>query len=82
MFDQSPELEAIQEVYAKLGRVERKIDWIAGIVITAVSLTLLYFVRRVGNQYLGENSWATWPVPGSVDIRLSESRLNLELYGT
>jgi hypothetical protein len=41
MFDQSPELEAIQEVYAKLGRVERKIDWIAGIVITAVSLTLL-----------------------------------------
>ena len=23
-----------------------------------------------------------WPAPGSVDTRLSESRLNLELYGT
>jgi hypothetical protein len=32
-------------------------------------------------------SWLTgfaalWPAPGSVDTRLSESRLNLELYGT
>ncbi len=42
--------------------------------------TLINKPRSTGYRRLWE--MGHWPAPGSVDTRLSESRLHLELYGT
>ncbi len=43
-----------------------------GIVLSSINCRLFNVCRRS----------AEWPAPGSVDTRLSESRLHFELHGT
>jgi hypothetical protein len=47
--------------------------------------TIIYAIRSTAeerNAKLVEIGVSVWPAPGSVDTRLSESRLHLELHGT
>jgi hypothetical protein len=40
------------------------------------------FLQRFGGEKFDPAQRGRWPAPGSVDTRLSESRLHLELHGT
>ena len=51
---------------------DRTIDFIAPVALAAMIDEYAIFGPKLGD----------WPAPGSVDTRLSESRLHLELHGT
>jgi hypothetical protein len=59
-----------------------------GVISVAAAWVVLIFVWLIGlaGIVLSEIVWGKnlhhWPVPGSVETRLSESRLHLELHGT
>jgi hypothetical protein len=47
----------------------------------ALSVDLQEILAALGPK-AANATWTVWPAPGSVDTRLSESRLHFELHGT